>query len=200
MELRNLESLLSLFKEVKEAIAPGNQSIEISDADLDSPDLSLFDDIDVGDGTVGTVRRQRRVKERRDRLLKIWLTAAEEQELMRLCQGMSKAHYVRSRIFDSKDSKLTSQIKLTPQINREIYVQLSRIALILKQQTGVINRAIARILELEADEGADEGIDESILDESILRDLLSRLHELTDLLSQVRLELLSSARDIVDAD
>ncbi|RMH41268.1 MAG: hypothetical protein D6694_09135 [Gammaproteobacteria bacterium] len=178
----NLQDLENLLKEVRAAIAPGGELIEFTESDF--ADFEDFEDEDTSRSRptsrptyAAVLRRERR--ERRDRLLKIWLTASEEMRLKEISysHGTTKARYARARIFGLPVPRSRSR-SIVPQVNRETYIQLARIGGNLNQQTRAIDRAIAH----------GEGVDKSMLFEC-----RQQLETLSELIRQVRLELISGS-------
>ena len=112
--------------------------------------------------------------ERRSIRVPVYFTPSEKAKLDEVCAGMGISKFMRSLLLRSRPP---SSRPLIPQVNREIYIELSRLGRNINQQTRALHEALQAVPSSPA-------LD--VLDASIVPAYLAQLEALMLLLQQVR--------------
>lgn len=83
--------------------------------------------------------------ERRSRCIRIYLTPEEEAQILAKCQSLAASIYCRAKVLGESVARPRKQI---PEINRKLYIELSRLSTNLNQMTREMNHAIVNGQEL----------------------------------------------------
>lgn len=123
------------------------------------------------------------LKETQSVEVSFYLTPSEKAKLNETCQGIGISKFIRALLLRSRP--LTPR-PIVPQVNREVYIELSRLGRNLNQQTRVLHEALQNVP------------DQQTLERSIVPAYLAQLEALKVLLLELRQSLVPNHRDADD--